>query len=534
MAREERAALLAVAAATAAALVLRWIGFDQSLFGDEQLTRYAVADGAHGVLGRLDRFEQNPPLFFWLAALSRHLGGVEWIRLPSLIAGAAAVPLTYALGRLTLGARGPAVFAAALMALSPFLAFYGTEGRPYALMVALLLASTVCLLAALRRAGGWWWWAGMAVASAAALYTQYVAVFWLAAQGVWALWAAPQRWRGLLASCAGTALAFLPWLPSFLDQRELITLSEAITARGAARTFGQLAIGHPLLSLSDSLGTAGRWALVLVAGALAAGLALIAARRWRARPERPAPRVLRAVVLLVVLALGTPVGLWAYAHLGGGSFGLGRYWLASAAPAFLLAGGALAALPRPVAATAAATVLAVAGVVALDTMDGGLQRPRTAAAAALADRLAPPGVPVVEVAPLARVAQRIAWLTGPGQAALVQAAIATPGFAASPQSESYAIYYRRPHARFGVVGFRPGRAGRPGGGLPVVPLADPAAWRRAAARGRAIVLSPIANGAFEPPSPPPGLGARLVRRTRWPGFADVVADEYVLPRRRAR
>ncbi len=525
MEREARAALLGVVAATAAALILRAIGFDQSLFGDEQLTRYVVADGVPGVLGRLGRYEQNPPLYFWLAALSRDLGGVAWIRLPSLLAGIAAVPLTYALGRLTIAARGPAVFAAALMALSPFFAFYGTEARPYTLMVALLLASTVCLLLALRREE-WWWWAGMALATAAALYTQYIAAFWLAAQGGWALWAAPGRWRATVGANALAALAFLPWLPSFLDQQQAFTLTEAITVTGAARTFGLLAIGHPLLPISTALGGWRGWVAAAAGIAFAAGLALVALRLWRARPGRPDTRTLGALGLLFLLVLATPLGLWAYAHLGGQSFGLGRYWSASAAPAFLLAGALLTGLPRAIGVAAATAVLLVAGVVALRTMDGPFQRPQTEAAAHLADRVAGPAVPVVEVAPLAQVAQDIATLTGPLQAAVVQTATASPGFASSPQSESYAIYYRRPHRRYGLVGFRPSTKD-----APVLALADPSAWRRAAAVGRAVVLSPIADGAFAAPQPPAALHGRRVRRTRWPGFADVVADEWVFPER---
>lgn len=519
------AALLAVVVATAVALALRWIGLDQSLFGDEQLTRYATADGVGGVLGRLGRFEQNPPLYFWLAAAARHLGAVEWLRLPSLLASVAAVPLTYALGRLTAGVR-PGVFAAWMVALSPFLAFYGTEARPYALMTSLLLASAVCLLVAIER-GGAWWWAGMVVASAAALYTQYVSVFWLAGQGAWALWVAPGRRRPLTISYACVAVVFLPWLPSFLDQSELLTLVEAITARSALRTVVQLGFGHPFLSLGDALGGVGRLALAAFALALAAGAVLAGVRAWRGRRHsRARDGRARAIALLLLLAVATPAGLWAYAHLGGLSFGLGRYWVATAPPAFLLAGALLAELPRPLAVAAALAALGAAGTVAVRTMDGAFQRPQARAAAAAADAFAGPGVPVVEVAPLARVIQRISWMFDPGQTLRAQGLLATRAFQKSPQAEAYATYYRRPHARYGPLSYRPGAP-------PVVPVADPRAWRRAAATGRAVVLSPIAPGRFEAPAPPPGLGARLVARHVFPGFADLVADEYVFPRRRA-
>lgn len=522
--RGRDAALLAVALATAAAIALRWSGLDQSLFGDEMLTRYAVADGVGGVLGRLGRFEQNPPLYFWLAAAGRSLGGVDWMRMPSLLAGAAAVPLTYALGRLTTGCRS-GVFAAGMVALSPFLAFYGTEARPYALMTTLLLASAACLLVAVER-GGRWWWAGMVAASAAALYTQYVAVFWLAAQGAWALWAAPDRRRSVIVAFALTTLAFLPWLPSFFDQRAATTLSEAITVRGAGRTLVQLAFGHPFTTLGTSLGDAGRLALAGVAAALAAGAILAARRAGRGRRTRPAGHPsARSIALLALLAVATPIGLWAYAHLGGLSFGLGRYWIASVPPALLLAGALLLELPRPVALVAMVAALAVAGTVAVRTMDGGLQRPQSKPAARFADSFAGPGVPVVEVPALARVTQTIAWLIQPGQAALIYGAIATPTFAHTPHAASYAMYYRRAHRQYGPSGYLPVAP-------PLRPLAPRAAWRRARTAGRVIVLSPVAPGEFEPPAPPRSLHARLARRTVWPGFADIVAEEWVVPRRR--
>lgn len=515
------AALLAVALATAAALVIRWLGLHQSLYGDELLTPYATADGVGGVLGRLGRFEQNPPLYFWLAALGRDLGGLDWMRLPSLLAGVAAVPLTYALGRLTIG-RWPGVFAAAMVACGPFLAFYGTEARPYALMTALLLASAVCLLVAIER-GGALWWAGMIAAAALALYTQYVSVFWLAAQGGWALWAARDRRRPLVVSYALVVVAFLPWLPTFLDQRELLTLSVSITARSAAKTAAQIAVGHPFVPLREALGGAGQVAVVVFAVALIAGAVIALMRARRApRPWSDGAFTTRATLLLVLLIVVTPVGLWAYAHLGGQSFGLGRYWIASAPPALLIAGGLLAELPRPAALAAAAIAVVLTGSIALRTMDGALQRPATKSAAHFADRNAPPRAPVVE-APILAIARAGTWLIPPEQASYMVRIAASPTFGSTPMGQGYSIYYRRPHLRYGIAGYRPSAA-------PVVPLAQPAAWRRAAAAGRVVTLSPVIHGSFAPPSPPARLHARLVRRQLWRGFIDIVASEYVLPR----
>ena len=59
------------------------------------------------------------------------------MRLPSLIAGTATIPLVYLLGVRTLG-RTAGLIAAAVIALSPFMIYYSVEARAYALMIALL------------------------------------------------------------------------------------------------------------------------------------------------------------------------------------------------------------------------------------------------------------------------------------------------------------------------------------------------------------------------------------------------------------
>lgn len=223
----------------------------------------------------------------------------------------------------------------------------------------------------------------------------------------------------------------------------------------------------------------------------------------------------------MLLVIVTPVGLWAYAHLGGQSFGLGRYWIASAPPALVLAGGLLAELPRPVALAAAAIAVVLTGSIALRTMDGALQRPATELAARFADRNAGPGVPVVET-PILAIARAGTWLIPPEQAGYMVRIAASPTFGGTPMGRGYAIYYRRPHRRYGIAGYHPGAP-------PVVPAAQPAAWRRAAAAGRVVILSPVIPGSFAPPPPPARLHARLVRRERWRGFIDIVAEEYVLP-----
>src|SRR5205085_11633972 len=101
-------------------LLLRLSSLSNSLFGDELSTYYAVAGHGLGRTLQIVRSDQelNPPLYFALAWLFARLGDTpEALRLPSMLAGTAAIPLTYLLGMRTVGRRA-AIIGAALVATS--------------------------------------------------------------------------------------------------------------------------------------------------------------------------------------------------------------------------------------------------------------------------------------------------------------------------------------------------------------------------------------------------------------------------------
>jgi 4-amino-4-deoxy-L-arabinose transferase-like glycosyltransferase len=122
--------------------------------------------------------------------------------------------------------RGARLLAAFTLAITPIAIYYGQTARMYSLVVFLILVSMVFLDRGLR-AGGVANWALLALFTAAALYTSYVAVFFiplgylvLAVQ--YFLWhhagLARQRAVSLLAAHVAVAIVFLPWLPVFLNQ----------------------------------------------------------------------------------------------------------------------------------------------------------------------------------------------------------------------------------------------------------------------------------------------------------------------------
>lgn len=92
-------------------------------------------------------YPYKPPLFHWLVALCSPGGVTEWtLRLPSVLAAAATVALTYAMGT-RLGARTTGLGAAAVLASSATFVEWGRTGR---LEMLLVLWLTLGLWSAMR------------------------------------------------------------------------------------------------------------------------------------------------------------------------------------------------------------------------------------------------------------------------------------------------------------------------------------------------------------------------------------------------
>src|SRR5262249_45072041 len=84
-----------------------------------------------------------PPFYYLLSKAVMRLGETELLlRLPSWLAGTAAIPLIYVLARLG-GISRTGVISAVLLALSGLAVAYSRRARPYA------LATDACLLAAI-------------------------------------------------------------------------------------------------------------------------------------------------------------------------------------------------------------------------------------------------------------------------------------------------------------------------------------------------------------------------------------------------
>ncbi len=372
----------------------------QSLFGDELFLWAIVGDRSLGdSLSVVHDTEKTPPLGFVLSWGAAQLSDApEAVRLPSFVASVATVPLVYLIGRRTLGGRASLV-AAAWFALSPFMIFYGTESRSYALVTAFVVLSTLALLLALEE-GKKRWWAVYALAAAAAVYSHYIAVLALLPQAGWALWTQRQSAREQLLAGGVAVLLFLPWLPSFVvqarnssDEARRISEMVPLTLSNVAEFSVKPLIGHPYVSLAD---IPGRMPTAVLAGLFVALLILKVRSRWGGGVIRQYSLRSRAG-LVVLLAVAPFVGLLLYSLQPETSFLLSRNLSIAVPYALLLVGWALSsALPRGVAVTATVVALAALSVGTVKMLDDDYQRPDADDAARFIDSRAPASAPVID------------------------------------------------------------------------------------------------------------------------------------------
>ncbi len=396
-------------------VVLTLVGFafryhvaGQSIYADELSTYWISAThGLGGVLsllygtGKIAHAEITPPLSFLLVWLSTRLGhSPELLRLPSLIAGTATIPLVYLLGCRTVG-RKAALVAVALTTLSPFMIYYSTEARAYGLMMFAVLVSTLSILLALDT-GRTRWWIVYAGSACAAFYLHYTCLFVLALQFAWVLWAHPQARRAVILASLAAAAGVLPWLPGLInDWRSptvgILSALSPFTPFAVRFDIEHWAIGYPVSLATVGLRSfPGPAALILLAGAVALAVGgLVVALRGHTVAARVAG-LDRRIVLVIALALATPVGAALESVVGNSIFSVRD--LAASWPFTALVGAAALTATRPSFAWPATALAIVAFAIgAVEMLDSRFGRPDYQSAAAYIARNARAGDVVVDV-----------------------------------------------------------------------------------------------------------------------------------------
>jgi hypothetical protein len=352
---------------------LRLWGFaSQSLWYDEWLT----ANAAEGNLGHLRWYVTEragiPPTYFGLMWLWARVAGDgdAALRLPSVLAGVALVPVTYAALREIGQSRTAARLAALLVAVNPMLVWYSQEARPYSLLV---LAGTASLWLLARYVNGGAWRDLMAWALVAALTIafHYIAVFLVALEALAVLvWRRPS-WRDLAIGCITASVVLLALAPFGTQQFSQRENHNWIVDFSLPQRLGDSAHGA---LLGPSPPNHRLWIVVAVVAAVA--VVLVAARGDRG--ER------RGALLAAGFGL-VPVALAALAAVGGVDMIIARYLIVSLAAVIgaVAIGLGVRRVPRAVGLALAAVITAAS--VATIAADVGAPELQRAGWAAIAD-----------------------------------------------------------------------------------------------------------------------------------------------------
>lgn len=492
---------LALVALCAAGAALRLSLVGQSFLADEMATYWDISGrGLRDLLSTIKSdAEISPPLSFLLSWTGFKVDtGPEWVRASSLVAGVATIVAVYFTGKRVSG-RAAGLTAAGLTAFAPFMVFYSTEARGYAVAMALVAFSTMAMVMAVDD-GRRWWWLAYAAASCAAAYTHYTCVFILAFQFAWLVWAHPQARRPALVANVVAAVAYLPWLPGLRADlssptTDILSALQPFTPEAVRTSLVHWTIGHPYGGLVPTQDIPGTPALVLLAVAVVVAAAALLARGLRSGgPWLAATN--RNAVLVVGLALAVPLGEALFSAVGSNLFSTRN--LAASWPGFGLALALflVSAGPRLRFATAGLAVLALA-VGAVQMLDEDNSRPQ-----------------------YEKVADFINAHSRPGDVVIDETAVVSPGPLSSidPYLERRGPVFRSLQPQQRVRPFSV--ADR------VVPMDQAARRAVAGADGRRIFLA-TDPGRARVKRP---LGNyRLVESRRWPGLFGVEVRMYERP-----
>lgn len=484
MTAEPRAKRLAVGVAilTAIGFALRIAGIDESYFGDELYTADILfEDDPAAVIDRVRATESTPPLYYLLGWATGQFGDtLDLGRLPSVIFGTLAIPVTYLLGARTVG-RAAGLAGAAIVTFAPTAIFYSTEARAYGVLLFLATLALVLLLRALERGDGWSWVA-FVVCAALALYTHYTAAFPIGAGLLWALWRHPEQRRATVIAGAVAVVAYLPWVPSIVAN-PLLELGTPLSFDSAVRFVFRLLPGHPYVTLPELPGEVAL--VVLAAAVVAAAVLLVRARRAELWPPSG------GVSLLLATGLATPLGLIVYSLLKTDIF-QPRYLLA-ALPMYALLLGALLTAPRGrlAWATAGGAIAAVAVGGIATAWDDSRRRPPYAHAAEYLQQAAAPGDVVADVP--------LFLIKGTEQTVLD---VNLP----RERRVATALPVRRGDGTYRLV-------------------LNEGTWQPVR-RGRSIFVVTPEPGGYSVPTPPRGLRLREVSREHFDGFIPLTVFEF--------
>lgn len=214
----------------------------RSIWVDEAISIQQAQLPYPDMINTLKNDDVHPPLFHTILWALVHLTGstAEYIvRLPSLLAGTACIPISYAMAK-DLWNRRTAVVAGFVVAVAPVAVWYSQEARMYGLWMlgATILAwCQIRILRDIKQGKGYGSladWAGFTVVTAAMIYVQWFTALPIITQHLIFLIAVlkVRKWRFVrnwLLSAVVQLILFAPLVPYMLDQ-----FGNIIAAQGAS------------------------------------------------------------------------------------------------------------------------------------------------------------------------------------------------------------------------------------------------------------------------------------------------------------
>jgi mannosyltransferase len=275
-----------LAAITAVSLWVRTRVLGAGFWIDEGLS-VGIAHHPLTSIPHLLREDGSPPLYYLL--LHVWIGwfgdGENATHALSLIFALACIPLAYWTGRTIFGSLAGLV-CAGLVAVDPYLTYYAQETRMYSLVAALSFVAAGAYVHGVLN-GRRRYLPVLGVALVLILYTHNWGLFLIVGFAVATLLFARDRWRDAAIAGGVTLLLYLPWLPTLAFQGKHTGAPWAITP-----SFHGLLLAPGAVLSGDA---------PFMAIALAGGVGLATAVKWRSDPARRSVLALATVVGATVL-----------------------------------------------------------------------------------------------------------------------------------------------------------------------------------------------------------------------------------------
>lgn len=383
--------------AVSLALVLRWAALDrESLWFDEGFSWWLSSLEPARLVRQFSRDVQTPGYFLVLHYWTM-LFGDSALAMRSLSAtlSTLCIAATWLLARDLVGRGWGTVLGTSLFALSSLQILHAREARYYPLLTLLVLLSWIGLLRWTRTRQARWL-ALLALAAAGSLYTHNMMLLYLPAlAAAWLLLdrdrPTPRRIFDVALTLLAVVVAWLPWMPTFLQQLQwtrgrfwaappgLTDLLETLASLAGTDAYRLNSLGWAAsarLGLEPPLRTAESWGLFVVGLLTIASVVLLFRRETR-----------RTALVLLCLLLIPVLTSFVRSVVSQPVFLTRTFIPGTAAACLLLALSARvdARVPRRLAAIAAGTILVLSGWSAVSLVAGQRQEDWRGAYAVLRD-----------------------------------------------------------------------------------------------------------------------------------------------------